>query len=152
MITTKTKLSVTLVARGRRRIQSIDQDAPVAKPKPRGKVPRISRLMGLAIRFDQMIRSGEFTDTVDLARHHRVSQPRMSQIMSLNLLAPDIQEDLLYLPPETERRPFFHEKRLRPITGLLDWSDQRVCWQRMLVQYAAAGGPDRLAKTSAAKV
>ena len=69
---------------------------------------------------------------IELARRSHVTQPRMSQIMSLNMLAPDIQEALLFLPRETNGRPFIHEKRLRPIASTLDWTKQRVAWQQVL--------------------
>ncbi len=46
--------------------------------------------MALAIRFDEMLRTGEVSDTIELVRRGHVTQPRMSQIMALNQLAPDI--------------------------------------------------------------
>ena len=94
--------------------------------------------MALAIHFDEMLRTGEAADMIELARRSHVTQPRMSQIMSLNMLAPDIQEALLFLPPETTGRPFIHEKRLRPISSTLDWSQQRAAWQVILAEKSTA--------------
>jgi hypothetical protein len=56
-----------------------------------GRVPRISKLMALAIRFDCLLREGTISGHSDLARLAKVTQPRMTQIMSLLHLAPDIQ-------------------------------------------------------------
>src|SRR5687768_14643073 len=68
-----------------------------ATTTPKGRTPRISRLMALAIRFDELIRSGSFRNYADLARIGQVSRNRVSDIMNLLLLAPDIQEELLFM-------------------------------------------------------
>jgi hypothetical protein len=86
--------------------------------------------MALAIRFDEMLRTGEASDMIELARRGHVTQPRMSQIMALNQLAPDIQESLLNLTP-TKGKPEIHEKRLRPIAAMLNWDEQRVAWREI---------------------
>jgi hypothetical protein len=86
--------------------------------------------MALAIRFDEMLRTGEASDMIELARRGHVTQPRMSQIMALNQLAPDIQEALLNLPA-TKGKPEIHEKRLRPVAAMLSWEDQRVAWREI---------------------
>jgi hypothetical protein len=55
-------------------------------------------MMALAIRLDHFINSGHFTDQAELARVGHVSRARLTQIMGLNLLAPNIQEEALLLP------------------------------------------------------
>ncbi len=45
-----------------------------ASPVPKGRIPRLSRLMALAIRFDQLIREGKVADQVELARVGHVSR------------------------------------------------------------------------------
>ena len=48
------------------------------------------------------------------------------------LLAPDIQEALLFLPRvETGKSPI-HEKMLRPIAAEMDWGRQRGMWGEVL--------------------
>ncbi len=90
--------------------------------------------MALAIRFDDMIRTGEASDMIELARSGHVTQPRMSQIMALNQLAPDIQEASLNLPA-TKGKPEIHEKRLRPIASKLHWEDQRAAWKQIYCEF-----------------
>ncbi len=68
-----------------------------------------------------------------------VTQPRMTQIMNLLHLAPDIQEELLFLPRVTDGRDPIHEKMLRPITKMVSWSEQRRMWRRM-VRKSMCGG------------
>ncbi len=62
------------------------------------RVPRIARLMALAIRLDELLREETIRDYADLARLGRVTRARMTQIMKLLHLAPDIQEQILLLP------------------------------------------------------
>ncbi|MFQ5807493.1 MAG: hypothetical protein ACE5I3_13680 [Phycisphaerae bacterium] len=52
----------------------------------------------------------------------------MTQIMNLNHLAPDIQEQLLFLPRATSGRDPIREKMLPPIAAEIDWRKQRRRW------------------------
>src|ERR1700758_2675800 len=63
-----------------------------------GRVPRVSRLMALTVRLEELIRSGEVPGYAELARLGHVTRARLSQIMSLLCLAPDLQEEILFLP------------------------------------------------------
>ncbi|MBX3433297.1 MAG: hypothetical protein KF847_08250 [Pirellulales bacterium] len=104
-----------------------------AKPEDEvGRVPRISRLMALAIRFDQLIRDGAVIDQAELARLGHVSRARLTQIMNLLNLAPEIQEALLFLPPEMQGRGGAAERSLRPLTALSDWSTQKRQWHNSM--------------------
>ncbi len=128
MIKVKRKVCFARRAHGRR----VMKTAPAATPEPlAGRVPRISRLMALAIHFDRLIREGKITDQSELARLAHVTQPRMTQIMNLNLLAPDIQEQLLSLPVVTRGRDLIHERMLRPITNMPNWQVQRRAWNAL---------------------
>src|ERR1700691_723991 len=64
-------------------------------------IPRITRLMALAIKFQDMVDRGEVRDYADLARLGFVTRARLTQIMNLMLLAPDIQEEIMGLRPVT---------------------------------------------------
>jgi hypothetical protein len=48
--------------------------------------------------------------------------------MSLVLLAPDIQEEILYLPRVEGGRASVAEKMVRPIAAAPDFRKQRVIW------------------------
>lgn len=90
-----------------------------------GRVPRIARLMALAIRFDGLVRDGVVADQADLARLGHVTRARVTQIMNLLSLAPDIQEKLLFLPCVKRGRDPIHERQLRRITAVPEWRKQR---------------------------
>jgi len=135
MITIEQRISIRRGPRGRRRLSS---GAKTTKPATEPRLPRISRLMALALRFEKLVRTGKIQDQSQLAVLAHVTQARMTQIMNLNLLAPDIQEELLHLPPtETGREPI-HEKSLRPITAELDWNRQRAMWASLKQQIPCA--------------
>ena len=96
-----------------------------------GRIPRIARLVALASRMQTMIDSGQVESFQQLAELGRISQPRMTQIMSLLNLAPDIQEELLYLPEVIQGKAVIHERLLRPLTTEIDWKVQRRIWARI---------------------
>jgi hypothetical protein len=109
----------------------VQQRQERTEPKqPVAVVPRISKLMALAIHFDRLLRSGEIADVNELADLCHVTQPRISQILALNMLAPEIQEDLLFLPAVTAGRPTIRERMLRPIAAEVDWERQMKRWDR----------------------
>ena len=109
------------MCKGRRAVSSV----------PAGRVPRISRLMALAIRFEQMVRRGEVADYADLARLGHVSRARMTQIMNLRLLAPDLQEQLLFLPRIEAGRDTIYLRQLQSIAAVADWRKQRWMWKKL---------------------
>ncbi len=101
-----------------------------------GRVPRISRLMALAIRFDDLLRRGEVKDYAELARVGHVTRARVTQIMNLLLLAPDIQEEILFLPPVRSGSDPVMEWEVRPIAAMVGWRQQRRIWMRLVAERA----------------
>lgn len=131
-MTTITK-KIEFVTRNRRKCLA---GPPEPKPPaPQTRVPRVSKLMALAIRFDRMLREGVVVDLSELARLASVTQPRMTQIMNLNHLAAGIQEALLFLPPAPHGRDPIHERMLRPLAAEPNWYLQEVMWQRILIHH-----------------
>jgi hypothetical protein len=51
--------------------------------------------------------------------------------MSLLILAPDIQEALLFLAHVESERDLVTERDLRPVVRELDWQKQRMMWERL---------------------
>ena len=103
---------------------------PTAKPAGRS-IPRIARLMALAIRFEGLLRDETIRDYAELARLGRVTRARMTQIMKLLDLAPDIQEQILFLPPIKG----LNERNLRPIVSRIDWNEQRRLFQKIVNRF-----------------
>ena len=105
------------------------EDTPLLAPA--GKLPRVARLMALAIKFDGLLREGVVTDYADLARLGLVTRARMTQIMNLLNLAPDIQEEILFLAERTQGRETIAERNLRPLTRMISWDRQRKLWRNL---------------------
>ena len=115
---------------GRKRLIIGDEPAP-STIMP-GNIPRVSKLMALAIKLARLVKSGAVRDYADLARLGQVSRARITQIMNLLQLAPDIQEALLFLPRTVKGRDRIRERDLRPIAAVPDWRRQREMWMNLI--------------------
>lgn len=110
---------------GRKRMQNGPAPSdPVPSPE---RIPRISRLMALAIHFDAMIRRSEVRDYADLARLGGITRARATQIMNLLNLAPEIQEEILFFRGTAKGRDAVTERNLRGLTAMVEWHAQREC-------------------------
>jgi len=125
-VTMKWNVRFTTQTKGRRVLRP--ERSPDATRSPVGRVPRVSRLMALAIKMDGLVRSGAVKDYAELARLGNVSRARVTQIMNLNLLAPGIQEDLLFLPRTVKGRDAINMRDLQGIAMILDWKQQHHAW------------------------
>jgi len=123
---------------GRREV--VPGELAAKREVPEGSAPRVARLMALAIRCEELVRRGEVADYADLARLGHVTRARMTQIINLLNLAPDIQEAILFLPRTTQGRDPIGERDLRPITGVADWRVQRRMWEALLASRTASVG------------
>ena len=116
---------------GKRTMQSGEAPKPVEEPT--GRVQRVARLMALAIRFERLIREGSVRDQAEIATLGYVTRARVTQVMNLLHLAPDIQEAVLFLPLMTEGRDPVTERDLRPIAAEINWARQRDMWEQLRV-------------------
>jgi hypothetical protein len=105
-----------------------------APTKPQGRVPRITRLLALAHRCRDLVRDGVIINQSELAHYGQISTTRMSQIMWLDNLAPDIQEQILALPRTVQGRDAILEREVRPIAKTHDWAEQRKMWTNLMSQ------------------
>ncbi len=78
-----------------------------------------------------MIAAGHVPSYAGLARLVGVSRARLTQIANLTLLAPDIQEAILFFPPLVNDREPITERHLRPLVAEPDWQRQRALWKRL---------------------
>jgi len=85
--------------------------------------------MALAIRFEGLITRGEVRDYAELSCLGHVSRARVTQIMNLLNLAPDIQEEILFLPRTVEGADPIVERHVRPIMAEVNWEEQRRIWK-----------------------
>lgn len=98
-----------------------------------GRIPRVAKLLALAHRLEGLVAGGEVAGYADLARLGGVTRARLTQIMALTRLAPDLQEQILFLPLVIQGRDSLTERDLRPITAEVNWKKQRKMWDAMIV-------------------
>ena len=121
------QVEVTLPARQRCR-DTRARPRPDARTHNPARIPRISRLMALAIKFQEMVDRGEVRDYADLARLGYVTRARITQIMNLLNLAPGIQEDILGANGSSAGQGPTTERQMRFIAKHVLWADQTRAW------------------------
>ncbi len=102
-----------------------------------GRIPRISRVLALAIKIERLIGEGVANNYRDAALLGHISGARISQIMLLKELAPAIQEELLFLPKTLSGPDRFYERALRKIAHVIDWEQQMEMF-RLLIKTQSA--------------
>jgi len=118
-------------ARGRKRLAA-GRPASAANEPPPGRVPRVARLMALAIRFEGLIREGGVARQAELAEVGHITRARVTQIMNLLHLAPDIQEAILFLPLVEAGKDPIGEHHLRRLVSIVEWDRQRAAWRAIV--------------------
>jgi hypothetical protein len=113
-------------------IAMVEGPPPTAPERPKGRLPRITRYMALAIYYEDLIRQGHVHDYAEIATLGHVTRARVTQIMNLRLLAPDLQERLLFLIRIVGGRDVLCLRRLQPIALESDWHKQRDCWNKVM--------------------
>jgi hypothetical protein len=88
-------------------------------------------LLALALKFEELIGSGVVSNYAALAQAGQVSRSRVTQMTSLLNLAPDIQEEILFLRPEAAEQFRISEPSVRKLTATLLWSQQREQWRNL---------------------
>lgn len=113
--------------RGKNKVLVEGKESP-KHVKPKGRLPRITRYMALAIYYEGLIREGHIHDYAEIATLGHVTRARVTQIMNLRLLAPDIQEQLLNLPRTDYGRDAICLHELQQIAVDPSWKSQLIAW------------------------
>src|ERR1700722_13474298 len=79
-----------------------------------------------------LVRTGGVANYAQLARLGNVSRPRMTQILNLVNLAPDIQEAILFSPRIQGGRAPIILRDLQEIAAIPEWKLQRTSWAKLL--------------------
>lgn len=130
-LTVECDVHVQQRTRGRKELR---EGADMRPALPVGRVPRVARLAALALRFDGLVRTGAVANYSQIATLGQVTRARVSQVMNLLNLAPDVLEEILFLPRTVSGRDPIHLAQLQPIAGALDWHKQRRLWRELCRQ------------------
>ena len=108
-------------------------EAPPAPPAPApvDETPRPARVaitLALAHKIQQAIDGGAVRDRAEVARRLGLTRARVTQILDLTLLAPEIQERLLDREAADGEVP---ERALRAIVRRVAWAEQTAAWSEL---------------------
>ena len=112
-------------------IAMVEGPPPTAPERPKGRMPRITRYMALAIYYEDLIRQSHVYDYAEIATLGYVTRARVTQIMNLRLLAPTIQEVLLSLRRTQKGRDELCLRRIQAIALEPDWKQQAEMWREV---------------------
>ena len=124
----KVGFQTTAESHGRQRVTAPKVKTPSAPPR----VPHITKLMALAIRLEHLLANGQVKDQAEIARAAGITRARVTQILNLINLAPNIQQAILDLEPTTDHVPRFREGEVRQIAITPNWEKQRLLWKRLV--------------------
>ena len=134
-----------LVVTGKLHLKPRRSRAPMPPPSSGSKEPseptvrplasRVAYTLALAHDIERKLKSGEYETQVAAARTLGVTPMRVSQILRLTALAPDIQEEILMMPAGDGRDPIT-ERGLRDVVAQMSWADQRRLWRERVASLA----------------
>jgi len=102
------------------------------KPLREPKTPRVVELLRKAVEWKALLESGGMVSQAEIARREGITRARVTQVMGMLRLAPEIQEHIQSMP-ETHRRPPVTERTLRPIGTITDYRDQLREFHKFLI-------------------
>jgi hypothetical protein len=96
-----------------------------AKPKPlrEPKTPRVVELLRKAIEWRTLLESGKVASQAEIASREGVTRARVTQVMGMLHLAPEIQEKILVMPYAIHKS-LLTERVLRPIGTITNYGNQ----------------------------
>ena len=97
-----------------------------------GRIPRLSRLMALAIKMQGLLRSGSVRSYRELTELGQISGARLSQILRLADLAPGIQEEILFLPKTRVGSDLVTEKAIRKVSRVIEFDEQLKLFRALM--------------------
>jgi hypothetical protein len=109
--------------------------APAAEPVRRPA--RVAVMLALAHKIEDAIRRGLVRDRAEVARRLGLTRARLTQLLDLTLLAPDIQVAVLELEAIDGVEPAA-EHTLRGVVRAGAWASQREQWQTLPAQTTAS--------------
>ena len=124
----KVKFETATSKHGQRRIQSPKPSRSESPPQ----APHIARLMALAIRLEHLIETGQIANHAEIARTAGLTRARVTQILNLANLAPDIQQAVLELADHPSESTRLKEADLRRYSQIHCWGKQRRLFQKMV--------------------
>ncbi|HPF35463.1 MAG TPA: hypothetical protein PLH84_08575 [Candidatus Krumholzibacteria bacterium] len=112
-------------------VNALSAKARNRKPPKASQTPKVVELLRMAQEWRRQIDAGEVENQAEIARREGITRARVSQVVSLLRLAPQIQDHILSLPDQAQRS-VLSERALRPIAQLKDQSIQTTRFQELV--------------------
>ena len=105
-----------------------DEAPAPSPPAPARRPARVAHMLAFAHGIQRAIAQGTYADQADAALHFGLTRARMTQLLDLTLLAPDLQEVIIHLEAVDGLEPL-SARALRPLCQKPLWSQQRVLFK-----------------------
>ncbi len=122
---------LTRTVAAERVVSALPEPRGSPKPAKKPKTPRVVELLQMAIEWQRQLDAGEVDTQAEIARRESITRARVTQVMAMLRLAPEIQEHILCMS-DTVRRPAISERALRPIAQIEDWDEQKLRFQDLI--------------------
>lgn len=106
---------------------TFDQARPSPPAEPTRQPAQVARMLALAHHLQRAMEGGAVANQAALARAFGLTRARLTQVLDLLLLAPDLQEQVLAMEAVDGRQPLA-ERRLRQLAICESWAEQRANW------------------------
>lgn len=124
------KSSIHRIRRGNGQQFSANATKKATSRTPVRKPARVARMLAFAHKLQEAINNGEYIDRADAARKLGLTRARVSQLLDLLMLAPDIQERILFMERVDGVEPT-SERALRDVVKQLKWQSQVDTWRKI---------------------
>ncbi len=111
------------------------------RPLTRRYPARVARQLALAHALRRRLERGEFVDFADMARQLGFTRARVTQLMDLLLLAPEVQEEILFLELPPGAQPVSERGLREAVLGTIDWQEQRRRWDGLKGELPTVAAP-----------
>lgn len=106
---------------------TFDQARPSPPAEPTLQPAQVARMLALAHHLQRAMEGGAVSNQAALAKAYGLTRARLTQVLDLLLLAPDLQEQVLAMEAVDGRQPLA-ERRLRQLAICESWAEQRASW------------------------
>ena len=106
---------------------SFSEKPPAPKPEPVRRPAKVARMLALAHHLQGAVDRGLVADRAAVARKQGLTRARVTQLLDLLLLAPDLQVAVLALEAVDGAEPI-SERALRAVAHAGRWVEQRAAW------------------------
>ena len=114
-------------------INALSAKARNRKPPKAPQTPKVVELLRTAQEWRRQIDVGEVSNQAAIARREGITRARVSQILAMLRLAPELQDFILALPDSTSK-PTVTERALRMVVQYADLPKQIAAFQAFAAQ------------------